>query len=76
MCSLHRELLARIPTADDTTPPESWSGWQYYTRLPAGADFPLYCRTRAGGHNKNNNNTEQVLIDQNRLADEHGKYTH
>jgi oligopeptidase B len=60
--ALYRELLGRVPQADEGLPALR-RGWLYYSRTEAGRQYPLYCRKRPGA-----GAAEQVLLDPNELA--------
>nr|XP_024372185.1 uncharacterized protein LOC112280668 isoform X2 [Physcomitrium patens] len=73
---LVQEMEGRI-SAELVTPPERWGSWLYYSKVPEGAEFPVYCRRRAEGCDVKGfmSTHEEILLDQNAIAREFG-YAH
>ena len=59
---LYAEMKGRIKETDSTIP-EKRCGYIYYTRMEEGRQYPIYCRK------KENHEVEEVLLDQNLLAE-------
>ncbi|MBN1666138.1 MAG: S9 family peptidase [Anaerolineales bacterium] len=65
--ALQRKLVAEMKGRikdDDASVPERQGEYFYYTRYPAGQQYPLYCRKHGSLEAP-----EKVLIDQNKLAE-------
>ncbi len=60
---LYDELVGRIKETDLTVP-ERIDDYYYYSRTEQGKDYPIYCRKKGSL-----NATEEVLLDQNKLAE-------
>ena len=58
---LYYELVGRIDEADSSVP-ESFGRWRYYTRHEAGRQYPLLCRRVVG-----DDAGEELLLDLNQL---------
>lgn len=41
---LRREMRDRM-ALEENSPPEVWGSWYYYTRIPEGREYPLFCRS-------------------------------
>ncbi|KAG6552614.1 hypothetical protein Mapa_005814 [Marchantia paleacea] len=84
---LEKEMAGRLKQ-EVSSPPERIGPWLYYTRIPKGQDYPVYCRIR---HSVRINTTqskwkkvaasvlgwddqdeEEVLLDQNALVEQFG----
>jgi len=61
---LYDELLGRT-TEEDSEPPVSMDGFQYYHRTTKGKPYPIYCRR------KGDDGEEETVLDQNELAKGH-----
>lgn len=73
--SLEIEMESRLGK-ELSTPPERWGSWWYYTRVPEGEEYPVYCRKRAVADcDAWTFNREEVLLDQNVIAQRFG-YAH
>jgi oligopeptidase B len=59
---LFEEMKGRLPETDLSVP-EQFGGYQYYTRLEPGKQYPIYCRKPV------TSGPEQILLDQNALAE-------
>jgi oligopeptidase B len=64
---LYQEMRGRIKETDLSVP-EQMDEFLYYTRTEAGGQYPIFCRRR------DENGTEEVLLDQNPLAAGHGYF--
>eukprot|EP00741_Cyanophora_paradoxa_P012298 tig00000169_g11884.t1 len=67
---LYEEMAARHVEVDATVP-ERIGDYMYYTRLPSGAEFPVFCRRRRGpdvARPEQGMGPEEVLLDQNELS--------
>jgi oligopeptidase B len=62
--TLYQEMYGRIKE-DDSTYPQQKDSYEYYWRVQAGQQYRLYCRRPTG------TTAEQVLVDENRLAEGH-----
>ncbi len=60
--TLLAEMKARIPESDRSAPLQR-GPYEYYTRIGAGQEYPLYCRRLIQGPGD-----EVILLDQNELA--------
>jgi oligopeptidase B len=60
---LFSEMMGRIQETDSTVP-EKRGEYYYYTRTEAGRQYSIYCRKKGSLEG-----TEEVLLDQNLLAD-------
>lgn len=65
---LYTEMVGRLKQ-DDASVPVLINGWWYYQRFEAGLDYPIHARRRG-----NMDAPEQILLDANVLAAEHGYY--
>ena len=61
---LYDEMLGRIQETDDTVPIAD-GPWLYYDRTEEGKPYPIHCRR------KGEEGDEQVLLDENALAEGH-----
>jgi len=61
--TLYLEMKSRIQETDSTVP-ERRGEYFYYSRTEAGKQYPIYCRKKDSLDNR-----EQVLLDQNLLAE-------
>jgi oligopeptidase B len=61
--TLYAEMQGRIQETDSTVP-EKRGEYFYYSRTEAGKQYPIYCRKKDSP-----DNPEQVLLDQNTLAE-------
>ena len=59
---LYKEMVGHIKETDKSVPYQ-WGDYFYYTRTEQGKQYPIYCRT------KGSNGPEEVVIDQNKLAE-------
>ena len=64
---LFSEMKQRIQETDATVP-EARGGYWYYSRTEAGKQYPIFCR-RKESVNQPLENPEEILLDQNMLAD-------
>ena len=62
---LYKEMKGRIRESDSSVP-EKIKGYLYYTRTEAEKQYPIYCRKK-----EDDDATEEVLLDQNLLAQDH-----
>jgi oligopeptidase B len=69
---LFAELAGRIEETDLSVP-EWRDGWFYYLRIEQGQQYPLYCRRRGSDRNSMDG-AEEILLDQNELAEGHGYF--
>ncbi len=67
--SLFTEMKSRIKEKDKT-PPVFQNGYYYYTRMEEGKQYFIYCRKK-----ENLNAQEEVLLDVNKMAEEHPYYS-
>lgn len=63
--TLFQEMKSRIKEADSSVP-EKYKDYLYYTRTEANKQYPIYCRKK-----DISNTTEEILLDQNELAEGH-----
>jgi oligopeptidase B len=63
--TLYREMKARIPERDVSAPFQR-GDFNYYNRMEPGKEYPIYCRKPV-----NADNSEEILLDLNLLADGH-----
>jgi oligopeptidase B len=63
--TLFQEMKNRIKE-EDSSVPEKFKDYLYYTRTEAGKQYPIYCRKK-----DEPNATEEILLDQNVLAEGH-----
>ncbi|MBL8098822.1 MAG: S9 family peptidase [Anaerolineales bacterium] len=63
--TLFQEMKGRIQEIDSTVP-EKYRDYLYYTRTEAGKQYPIYCRKKDSF-----NTSEEILLDQNILAEGH-----
>lgn len=63
--TLFQEMKSRIKE-EDSSVPEKFKDYLYYTRTEAGKQYPIYCRKK-----DEPNATEEILLDQNILAEGH-----
>jgi oligopeptidase B len=66
--ALYGEIVARIQETDLSVPAR-WGSYWYYSRTVEGLQYPIHCR-RPGGP-EGSDSDEQVLLDENVLADGH-----
>lgn len=62
---LFQEMKGRIKEVDSSVP-ERYNGYFYYTRTEAGKQYPVYCRKKGLL-----SAAEEILLDQNLLAEGH-----
>jgi oligopeptidase B len=68
---LYGEIKGRMQEVDLSVPTRR-GGYYYYTRTEAGQQYPINCRRRAGADLAYDGKApEQVLLDQNKLAQGH-----
>lgn len=60
--ALFQEMKSRIKE-EDSSVPEKYKDYLYYTRTEAGKQYPIYCRKKSEA-----NAPEEILLDQNELA--------
>ena len=65
---LFTEIVGRIQQTD-TGAPVPHGPWMYYSRTEEGRQYPILCRRPRPGHDGGG---EQVILDQNALAEGHG----
>ena len=70
---LYQEMLGRIQETDESVP-YMLGGWEYFTRMVQGQQYPIHCRRRAGS-TMENPAAEQVLLDCNALAAGHDYFS-
>jgi len=63
--TLFQEMKSRIKE-EDSSVPEKYRDYLYYTRTEADKQYPIYCRKK-----DEPNATEEILLDQNKLAQGH-----
>lgn len=63
--TLFQEMKARIQEVDSSAP-EKFKEYFYYTRTEAGKQYPIYCRKK-----ETLDAPEEILLDQNLLAEGH-----
>ena len=63
--SLYEELRSRVAD-EDVSVPAAKGRYDYYVRMLAGRDYPVYCRRERQGDSE-----EQILLDVNVLAEGH-----
>ena len=66
--SIYREMLGRVKETDLSVPVRD-RGWWYYTRTEQGKSYPIFCRKRGSLDAR-----EEVMLDQNALAEGHSYY--
>ena len=72
--ALFDEMVARIEETDLTVPARK-GPWLYYTRTVEGSSYAIHCRRPAGtGGAGDDTGDEQVLLDENLLAEGHGYF--
>ncbi|MCB8922925.1 MAG: S9 family peptidase [Ardenticatenaceae bacterium] len=62
---LYQELVGRIQETDQTAPVKR-GDYVYYSRTEAGKQYAIHCRQKVGA------DVEEVLLDLNQMAAEHG----
>ena len=67
---LYKEIKGRMQEVDLSVPTRR-GDWFYYTRFEAGKQYPLNARRRATGAGYDAKAPEQILLDQNKLAEGH-----
>jgi oligopeptidase B len=67
--TLYAEMVARIQETDLSVPVRK-GPWWYYSRSVEGSSYGIHCRRPADGPD----DTEQVLLDENTLAEGHGYF--
>jgi oligopeptidase B len=65
---LYTEMLSHIKETDQSVPYRD-RGWFYYTRTVEGSQYPIYCRRLATGRKFDESQTEEILLDVNKLAE-------
>ncbi|HEX3235444.1 MAG TPA: S9 family peptidase [Gemmatimonadales bacterium] len=70
---LFREMRGRIKETDLSVP-ERLDGWLYYSRTMEGAQYPMLCRRPAAEGDATDDGAEEVLLDQNPLAEGHAYF--
>ncbi len=68
--SLYAEMVARIQETDLSVPVRK-GPWRYYSRSVEGSSYGIHCRRRADGGSPGTDGDEQVLLDENTLAEGH-----
>lgn len=63
--TLFQEMKSRIQE-EDSSVPEKYRDYFYYTRTEAGKQYPIYCRKK-----ETLDSPEEILLDQNELAQGH-----
>jgi oligopeptidase B len=64
--TVESELRAVLPD-EDASAPHRRGGYDYRVRRPAGAQYPVHVRRRAGS--EGSDGTDEVLLDENELAE-------
>ncbi|CAI9278697.1 unnamed protein product [Lactuca saligna] len=82
--NLFSEMISRLP-GQISTPPERWGPWLYYQYIPEEKEYPILCRKlaientnwvkRVINYPTIRSSNEQILLDWNEIAKEHG-YVH
>jgi len=67
---LFQEMKGRIPESDASAPLRR-GNFFYYTRMEPGKQYPIYCRKANAGAANLQDIPEEVLLDQNALAEGH-----
>lgn len=67
---LYKEIKGRMQEVDLSVPTRRGE-WFYYTRFEAGKQYPLNARRRATGAAYDDKAPEEILLDQNKLAEGH-----
>jgi oligopeptidase B len=65
---LYAEIKGRMQEVDLSVPTRR-GDWFYYSRFEAGKQYPVNARRRASGDNYDAKAPEEILLDQNRLAE-------
>jgi oligopeptidase B len=70
--ALYAEMAARV-APEDVSAPERKHGWWTFERTVAGGEYPIYARRRAAPDGRYDPDApEEVLLDGNALAKDHG----
>ncbi len=65
---LYAEMLSHIKETDVSVPYRN-RGWFYYVRTVEGSQYPIHCRRLATGTKFDESQSEEIVLDVNRLAE-------
>jgi oligopeptidase B len=68
--TLYAEMVARIQETDLSVPVRK-GDWRYYSRSVEGSSYGIHCRRPADGPDDGPDDAEQILLDENLLANGH-----